>query len=645
MDGTITIGAKIETKQFDRQIDHLEKEIATMEKAYSTGLQVFRPEDADDMEKLARDIEKAKNQLAGLYQQKAKVDGGGGFKNLNKSLQDSMKSVSRLIVGIFGIRTAYMAVRRASSALAAYDQQYATNLEYIRWVLTQMIAPVMRWIVGLAQTLLGYIYAILNAWFGIGKRVDASAEAFAKMKGGAGGVAKAAKEIRKQLAGFDEMNVLSDNVGASGGGGGGGAVMPDFDVSKMQGPPPAWLQFIMDNKDLIIAAIMGIAAAIWAIHAGATALQALGIGLLVGGIVDAILGVIEYIQDPSWENFGQIIQGIGIAVTGLGMVIGALPVAIAGAIALIVGLVVSNWEAIKATLENGLNWLKEKTDWVAENFGMVGKFIYETFTDLLEALLRIFDSLFTGIKGIFDGIITFFKGVFTGNWKQAWEGLKQITGNIMNIIGDTFGTIIDTMGKIGQNFWNLLANGARLAWEGIKIVFSAVVSFFRSTFETAWTAVKNVFSTGGRIFDGIKEGIVSAFKTIVNAIITGINKVVSIPFNGINNVLNKIRNIDILGNKPFTWIGTISVPQIPLLKTGGIVSMPNKGTPVGGALAGEAGREGVIPLTDSQAMEELGRAIGRYINLNATIPVYVGNRQIAREIKRIDAEDNFAFNA
>jgi hypothetical protein len=61
-------------------------------------------------------------------------------------------------------------------------------------------------------------------------------------------------------------------------------------------------------------------------------------------------------------------------------------------------------------------------------------------------------------------------------------------------------------------------------------------------------------------------------------------------------------------------------------------------------MAGESGREGVIPLTDAQAMEELGRAIGRYINLNATIPVYVGNRQIAREIKRIDAEDDFAYN-
>jgi hypothetical protein len=59
---------------------------------------------------------------------------------------------------------------------------------------------------------------------------------------------------------------------------------------------------------------------------------------------------------------------------------------------------------------------------------------------------------------------------------------------------------------------------------------------------------------------------------------------------------------------------------------------------------GEAGREGIIPLTDAQAMETLGQAIGKYISINATVPVYVGNRQVARELKKIEAEDDFAYN-
>ena len=72
--------------------------------------------------------------------------------------------------------------------------------------------------------------------------------------------------------------------------------------------------------------------------------------------------------------------------------------------------------------------------------------------------------------------------------------------------------------------------------------------------------------------------------------------------------------------------------------------MPNRGTLVGGAIAGESGREGVIPLTDTQAMEELGRSIGRYITVNANIVNTMNGRVISRELKQIQNEQDFAYN-
>ena len=48
-----------------------------------------------------------------------------------------------------------------------------------------------------------------------------------------------------------------------------------------------------------------------------------------------------------------------------------------------------------------------------------------------------------------------------------------------------------------------------------------------------------------------------------------------IPFNGLNYALKKIKNVEILGLKPFRkLIGTISVPQIPLLAKGGVITSP-----------------------------------------------------------------------
>ena len=134
----------------------------------------------------------------------------GGFNNVGSSIQSSISKVARLALGIFGLRSAYMALRRASNDLASYDKQYAANIEYIRYALTQMIAPVLKYIVSLAGTLLSYINTIVQGWFGINLFANASAKSFQKMKTGAGGVSKAVKEIKKQLAGFDEMNVLND---------------------------------------------------------------------------------------------------------------------------------------------------------------------------------------------------------------------------------------------------------------------------------------------------------------------------------------------------------------------------------------------------------------------------------------------------
>ena len=62
-------------------------------------------------------------------------------------------------------------------------------------------------------------------------------------------------------------------------------------------------------------------------------------------------------------------------------------------------------------------------------------------------------------------------------------------------------------------------------------------------------------------------------------------------------------------------------------------------------MIGERGAEGVIPLTDSQAMETLGEAIGRYITINANITNTMNGRTISRQIQQIIANQDFAYNS
>lgn len=154
---------------------------------------------------------------------------------------------------------------------------------------------------------------------------------------------------------------------------------------------------------------------------------------------------------------------------------------------------------------------------------------------------------------------------------KCWEWIKETWSKA----GEWFNnTIIQPIKDFFTGMWNGLKEGAKNAWEGIKSVFSKVTNWFKDVFSRAWQAVKNVFSTGGKIFDGIKEGIANVFRTVVNGIIGGINKVISVPFKAINGMLNTIRNVSILGVSPFKGFwkqNPLSVPQIPMLAQGAVI--------------------------------------------------------------------------
>lgn len=216
-----------------------------------------------------------------------------------------------------------------------------------------------------------------------------------------------------------------------------------------------------------------------------------------------------------------------------------------------------------------------------------------------------------------------------------FEALSEVVTGVFDWIGQQ----LEAVGELFSSTWENTVKGAQAAWNGITGIFKNLANFFGSIFSNAWNAVKKVFSTGGRIFDGIKDGIVNAFKTVVNAIIGGINRVVAIPFNAINGVLDGLRGIDILGIRPFGWLGRIDVPRIPTLAQGGYASGAT------GAIIGEAGKEVVLPLernTDNWAgllastlakqMEQDGVS-GRPIVVNMTNQI--NNEMDAEDIGRV----------
>lgn len=283
------------------------------------------------------------------------------------------------------------------------------------------------------------------------------------------------------------------------------------------------------------------------------------------------------------------------------------------------------WEKVQEIWGSVSEWFSEKWEAIKKVFSVVGEaikkiwnavvnFLIDTFSPVInfyKTAFEIIGQLAAGcweiIKAVWAIVSEWFKTnviepvklFFTNMWngiKQAasiaWETIKGVWA----VVSGWFkSTIIDPVSNFFSKMWNNIKKAAADAWNGIKSVFAPVAEWFEDKFRTAWQKVKDVFSTGGKIFDGIKEGIVDAFKAVVNAIIRGINKVISIPFNAINNMLDAIRNVEILDFHPFRGlISRFDVPQIPELARGGVLSRGQM------ALLEGRGAEAIVPLENNK---------------------------------------------
>lgn len=247
-------------------------------------------------------------------------------------------------------------------------------------------------------------------------------------------------------------------------------------------------------------------------------------------------------------------------------------------------------ESIGTFLENAMPILENILDKIIEYLPILVDKIIQKLPELItklvpkliEAMVKITFSLIQNLPQLLAAI---FQALVTG--------VGALVSSLAEGFANLFGPIGEALGSFFSGVWETLCNGAQAAWEGIQAIFGGIAEWFGNVFRTAWEAVKAVFETGGKIFSGIVEGIVSTFKAIVNGIITGINTVVAIPFNAINGFLNFLKGIEILGFHPFDWVSEIAVPQIPLLAQGGYASG------AAGAVIGEEGPEVVLPLSQN----------------------------------------------
>ena len=248
-------------------------------------------------------------------------------------------------------------------------------------------------------------------------------------------------------------------------------------------------------------------------------------------------------------------------------------------------------------------------DWFVNTFGPMLVAVFELFMTtwqttinvVLQVAGQLLANLSTIVSGIIDvirGIVDFLVGVFTGDWKLAWNGVQTIFNGFKQTIDGISGAIKNIFNGIINFVKGGFTSAWQSAWNSVKSIFTGIWNSLKGVVSNVWNNILGLFSNGGQIFNGVVNGISKVFRTIVNNLISGINRVIATPFNTINGILNGIRNISVLGVKPFAGLwraNPLPVPRIPMLERGGVLKKGQVGLLEGN------GAEAVVPLDRNKA--------------------------------------------
>lgn len=552
-----------------------------------------------------------KQRLAALTTQKVSEQ----FKKFTKRIAGLAKRVFIFTMITKALRT----MRKMLLSTIGADKQMSTSLAQIRGNLISAFAPIYNYILPAIRTLLAWLAKLtavvsvfINSLFGkTASQADASAKALYNQASATEAAGDAAEKAKKQLSGLDEMNRWESNDSSGGVGGGSSGIAPKFDLSDQvdTGKIGKIAAVVRELSPYVAAVAAGFAA--WKIGKKflGNLSKAKQLALAVAGAVLIGINVVDMLKNGiNFDNLTGYIIGAAAAVTGLGLAFGVL----GGAITAIVAGLVLLGVAIRDVIKNGFNSKNLTAITVALlTIGGAIAIITGAWIPLLIAAIAAvvvwIVAKWTAIKDWISKTISSIDAAFEQHLANVEAGVAAAVDWVIEkwtAVKDWF-----------SGLWEKVASGAVAAWDGIKSAFKSVPEWFQGKFRDAWQKVKDVFSTGGRIWSGIKEGIENTFRTVVNAIIRGMNAIIAVPFNRINSMLNMIRNASFLGISPFQnlWgVNPLPVPQIPMLARGAVIPANRQFLAVLGDQRNGNNLEAPESLLRQIVREEAGGAGSRY---------------------------------
>ncbi len=395
----------------------------------------------------------------------------------SKGLVKSLTSLKRMMISRVKEKmiTALMqSLSQSMIALAKYSSEFNASMSSMKNAATGMggnlavtfgnlvnaVAPALTAIINWLSTAISYLNAFFALLSGRSSVTVAKkqTDSYAKSLGGAAG---AAKDLKKEVYGFDELNKASSDSGGGGGGGGAGDMFEDVSIESLL---PTDVQNFFNS-----------------IKAAFEAGDWEGIGLIVGNGLNTVVSAVDnWITSitpvaVTWSTrIAQIFNGL---VSGVNWP--ALGNTIANGANLITRTVNAftttfDWASFGAKLGAGANGLVSGIDWTALGVFLSTKFraLWTTIYGFVTAFnwSALGNNLAVGANAAFKSI----------NWIQV------ITGVVTGIFGvwTAIWTAISGFDWVGAS--ETLATGANTAFQSVD--WAGAATLFGEGINSVWTA-------------------------------------------------------------------------------------------------------------------------------------------------------------
>lgn len=471
----------------------------------------------------------------------------------------------------------------------------------IQTALTPVFERIAQWIINL----IGYINVFVKALSG-GKT-----DLFAKTSKSAASTAKSMKEANKQLAGFDEINDISESSGGSSSDvtENVGIVEPNLkgewvkkltewgeEVGKVLTKIKEFFTKLKDNIGTIATIALGLGAVVLVFVLLNKVLrpvtgQLLAIGVVLVGISTVLFGI---------ANLMTVMKETGTSIGDLALImvstLGLLSVAViafavaakridleglAGLVVIFLGMI-----AVITVIKDLMVTMREKgikaTDMLATMGVVIGSVIVAVAALTKAAMILGSNPLaliavvalagaLVAILLVMEKVVPVILNALASFFERVGPIMVEILDKVLQIIDRILDTVDNLVNNLLKPILVPLINNIGNFLKGLIDTIGKLISKMGEFFNSVKNKIVDVFTRGGEIFKGIRDGFLDVVKTIVNGIITGANTVIALPFKGLNKILNFIRSISFLGISPFKSLwrqDPIPVPQIPKLNVG-----------------------------------------------------------------------------